>query len=87
MDEFSRRPARLPTGSRHMTCEFRRISGGTLDHVVKITTYVTDVRHRPEFRTIREEFFGTKGPASTMVEVCALAHPDYLIEVEAVAAI
>jgi enamine deaminase RidA (YjgF/YER057c/UK114 family) len=61
--------------------------GGTLQNVVKITTYVTDVRHRPEFRTVRAEFFGDKGPASTMVEVSALAHPDYLIEVEAIALI
>ncbi len=61
--------------------------GGTLANVVKITTYVTDVRHRPEFRVVRDEFFGPKGPASTMVQVAALAHPDYLIEVEAVAVI
>ena len=61
--------------------------GGTLQNVVKITTYVTDVRYRPEFRAVREEFFGAKGPASTMVEVSALAHPDYLIEVEAIAVI
>lgn len=61
--------------------------GGALANVVKITTYVTDVRHRPEFRVVREEFFGSKGPASTMVQVAALAHPDYLIEVEAVAVI
>ena len=62
-------------------------TGGTLTNVVKINTYVTDVRYRPEFRVIREEFFGAKGPASTMVEVSALAHPDYLIEVEAIAVI
>jgi len=61
--------------------------GGTLDNVVKINTYVTDVRYRPEFRAVREEVFGSKGPASTMVEVSALAHPDYLIEVEAIAVI
>ena len=61
--------------------------GGTLDNVVKITTYVTDVRYRLDFRSVREEFFGAKGPASTMVEVSALAHPDYLIEVEAIAVI
>ena len=59
--------------------------GGTLANVVKITTYVTDVRHRPEFRALRDEFFGAKGPASTMVEVSKLAHPDYLIEIEAIA--
>jgi enamine deaminase RidA (YjgF/YER057c/UK114 family) len=59
--------------------------GGTLANVVKITTYVTDVRYRPEFRAVRDEFFGSRGPASTMVEVSALAHPEYLIEVEAIA--
>jgi len=61
--------------------------GGTLASVVKITTYVTDARYRGEFRAVREEFFGAKGPASTMVQVAALAHPDYLIEVEAVAVV
>src|SRR5213592_4706419 len=61
--------------------------GGTLDSVVKITSYVTDVRYRPDFRVVREEFFGAKGPASTMVQVSALAHPDYLIEVEAIAVV
>lgn len=60
-------------------------AGGALTDVVKITTYVTDVRYRPDFRVVRQEFFGDKGPASTMVEVRALAHPDYLIEVEAIA--
>jgi enamine deaminase RidA (YjgF/YER057c/UK114 family) len=48
---------------------------------------VTDVRYRADFRVVREEFFGAKGPASTMVEVSSLAHPDYLIEVEAIAAV
>ena len=59
--------------------------GGTLANVVKLNTYLTDVRHRPQFRVVRDEFFGAKGPASTMVEVTHLADPDYLIEVEAVA--
>jgi enamine deaminase RidA (YjgF/YER057c/UK114 family) len=62
-------------------------AGGTLANVVKLNTYVTSVKYRPEFRTVRNEFFGERGPASTMVEVSALAHPDYLIEVEAVAII
>ncbi len=61
--------------------------GGTLANVVKITTYVIDARYRPEFRVVREEFFGAKGPASTLIEVSALAHPDYLIEVEAIAVV
>ena len=60
-------------------------AGGRLEHVVKLTAYLTDARYRPEFNAVRAEVFGLRGPASTMVEVRALAHPDYLIEVEAIA--
>jgi 2-iminobutanoate/2-iminopropanoate deaminase len=59
--------------------------GGTMANIVKVNTYLTDIRHRAEYGPIREEFFGKKLPASTMVGVTALAHPDYLIEIEAVA--
>jgi 2-iminobutanoate/2-iminopropanoate deaminase len=59
--------------------------GGTLDNVVKVNTYVTDIRYRADLVPVREEFFGKKGPASTLVAVPALAHPDWLIEIEAVA--
>jgi enamine deaminase RidA (YjgF/YER057c/UK114 family) len=61
--------------------------GGTMGSVIKITTYLTDMRYRAELAPIREEFFGKKGPASTMVEISALAYPDWLIEVEAIAVI
>src|SRR5437773_11605359 len=43
--------------------------GGTLATVVKINTYVTDVRYRPEFRAAREQRFGSKGPAPTLLHV------------------
>jgi enamine deaminase RidA (YjgF/YER057c/UK114 family) len=61
--------------------------GGTMDSIVKINTYLTDLRHRADLIPVREEFFGKKGPASTLVGVTALAHPDWLIEVEAIALI
>ena len=61
--------------------------GGTLDNVVKLNTYITDIRYRADLVPVREEFFGKKGPASTLVQVAALAHPDYLIEVEAIAVV
>ena len=61
--------------------------GGTMASVVKITTYVTDMRYRLDLAPLREEFFGKKGPASTLIEISALAHPDWLIEIEAVAVI
>jgi 2-iminobutanoate/2-iminopropanoate deaminase len=59
--------------------------GGTLANIVKMNTYVTDMRNRAEYGPIRNEFFGGKAPASTMVAVSALADPDYLIEIEAIA--
>ena len=61
--------------------------GGTMASVIKITTYVTDMRYRVDLAPIREEFFGKKGPASTLVEIPALAHPDWMIEIEAIAVI
>ena len=35
--------------------------GGTMANVIKITTYVTDMRYRVDLAPIREEFFGKKG--------------------------
>jgi len=61
--------------------------GGTMASVIKITTYVTDIRYRADLAPVREEFLGKKGPASTLVEISALAHPDWLIEIEAIAVI
>jgi enamine deaminase RidA (YjgF/YER057c/UK114 family) len=61
--------------------------GGTLQNIVKINTYITDIRYRVDLVPVREEFFGKKGPASTLIAVPALAHPDYMIEVEAIAVV
>ena len=62
-------------------------AGGRMDNIVKINTYLTDIRYRADLVPIREEFLGKKGPASTLVQVSALAHPDWLIEVEAIAVV
>jgi enamine deaminase RidA (YjgF/YER057c/UK114 family) len=59
--------------------------GATMADIVKITTYVTDMRYRADLALLREEFLGRKGPASTLVEISALAHPDWMIEIEAIA--
>jgi 2-iminobutanoate/2-iminopropanoate deaminase len=61
--------------------------GGTMASIVKITTYLTDMRYRADLAPIREEFFGKKAPATTLVAISALAHPDWMIEVEAIAVI
>jgi enamine deaminase RidA (YjgF/YER057c/UK114 family) len=61
--------------------------GATFEDVVKTTTYV--VNYSPDLRAAlqaaREEAYGSARPASTLVGVQALAAPEYLIEVEAIA--
>jgi len=64
-----------------------KAAGGQPENIVKLNTYLTDVRRRADLAPIREEFFGKKIPASTLVGVTALAHPDWMIEVEAIAVI
>jgi 2-iminobutanoate/2-iminopropanoate deaminase len=59
--------------------------GGTMADIVKVNTYLTDIRHRADYGPIRETFFGKKMPAHTLVAVAALAQPEFLIEIEAVA--
>ena len=65
-------------------------AGASFADVVKITTYV--VNYRPEQRAVlgqaRSPFFaGRTPPASTLVGVAALAAPEWLVEIEAVAVI
>ena len=62
--------------------------GGDFEHVVKLTTYLTDIEQNADaYREVRASFFANKAtlPASTLVQVTRLANPSYLIEVEAMA--
>ena len=61
--------------------------GGTMDDVVKITVFVTDVRSREPYAEVRSEFFGANPPASTFVQIANLAVPHALIEIEAIAVV
>jgi reactive intermediate/imine deaminase len=61
-------------------------SGGTLDDVVKLTTYTTSLAYRQKIAEVRARYFRTQFPPNTFVVVASLASPDYLLEIEAVAA-
>jgi enamine deaminase RidA (YjgF/YER057c/UK114 family) len=61
-------------------------AGATLNDLVKTTTYVTDIEEFFKHVDVRMEYFGAL-PTSTTVEVRRLAHPDLLVEVEAIAVI
>jgi reactive intermediate/imine deaminase len=62
-------------------------AGATLNDLVKTTTYVTDIEEFFKHVDVRMEYFGAALPTSTTVEVRRLAHPDFLVEIEAVAII
>lgn len=62
-------------------------AGGDLQNLMKITTYLTKVEDFPAVAQIRSEVFPGELPASTLIVVKSLFHPDFLIEVEGIAAI
>ncbi len=64
-------------------------SGSGLDRVGKITVLTTSLDHLPAIREVRDQVFGPIGhvPASTLAVISSLAHPDYLVEIEAIAAL
>lgn len=60
-------------------------AGGTLEDIVSIVVYTTDIRQFKEIVGARMEFFKTNLPTSTIVEVNHLADPGLLIEFQATA--
>ena len=60
-------------------------AGATLEDVVKTTTYVTDVDEFFRHSDARAEMFGKNPPTSTTIVVKGLAHPDFMVEIEAIA--
>lgn len=54
-------------------------------HLVKVTTFMTDAGDLKDLNPVRSAFLGEARPASTLLIVKALARPDWLFEVEAVA--
>jgi 2-iminobutanoate/2-iminopropanoate deaminase len=60
-------------------------AGGSMRDVVKINMFLTRIQHREEVWRARREFFEGAFPVATLVEVSALAQPEILVEIEAVA--
>jgi 2-iminobutanoate/2-iminopropanoate deaminase len=59
--------------------------GGSLDNVVKFTTYLTSRQHLDAFRKVRGETLKAPYPPNTLIFVQGLARPEYLVEIEAIA--
>jgi enamine deaminase RidA (YjgF/YER057c/UK114 family) len=67
-----------------------RMSGCTAANLIKLTVFLTDMGNLGRYREARNRFFASvtppAAPAVTLVEVSKLYGPDFLIEIEAIAA-
>jgi 2-iminobutanoate/2-iminopropanoate deaminase len=61
--------------------------GSSLDDVIKVTIFVTDMGNFKEVVELRRTFFSEPYPADTIAEIKALYDPAALIEIEAIAAV
>jgi enamine deaminase RidA (YjgF/YER057c/UK114 family) len=60
--------------------------GGRFEHVVKLNNYLTNISDLAILREVRDTFINTAAPpASTTLQISALAREGALIEIEAVA--
>jgi uncharacterized RmlC-like cupin family protein/enamine deaminase RidA (YjgF/YER057c/UK114 family) len=66
-----------------------RAGGGTMRDIVKVNVYVGEeyAAHAAELRVIRQRYFPSDFPTSTLVRVAGFANPDYLFEIEAIAVV
>ena len=60
-------------------------AGSSLEQVIKVTIYLSDMSHFPDIVALRETYFRPPFPADTIVEVSSLALPELMIEIEAIA--
>jgi len=60
-------------------------AGGTMNDIVTVTIFVTDITQREKVWAARREFFTGNFPCSTLVQVAALANPSLKVEINAIA--
>jgi enamine deaminase RidA (YjgF/YER057c/UK114 family) len=61
-------------------------AGAGWGDVAKLTVFLTDLADLPVFRTVRDEFVDTsRPPACSLVQVAALVHPEFRVEIDALA--
>ena len=61
--------------------------GGALEDIVCINVFLVNMENLQAVHEVRAEFWSGDYPASTLVQVAGLVHPDFLIEINATAII
>lgn len=61
--------------------------GAKLSDVTKVTIYICNPHDVPKARGILHDYFGKHPPASTLCILRGLANPNFLLEIEAIAAV
>lgn len=59
--------------------------GSSLQDILKVTVYLTDMADRQTVNIARQKMFGTAKPASTLIEISKLATPGAKVEIDAIA--
>ena len=60
-------------------------AGASFKEVVKVNYYLLDMANAPVMREVRDGYFKSDFPASTLVEVGKLARDEFMLEIEAIA--
>jgi enamine deaminase RidA (YjgF/YER057c/UK114 family) len=62
-------------------------AGSKLEHICKITIYLVDIRYREAVYTVVGKWLKGVYPVSTGIVIAALARPEWLVEIDAIAVI
>lgn len=69
----------------HNLVQILKAGGSSLDSVIKVNIYLTDMGNFPKIIDLRKKFLSLPYPADTIIEVRALASPGFMFEIEAIA--
>lgn len=62
-----------------------REAGASLEHICKVTVYLTDIRHREAVYRVAGRWLKGVYPVFTGLVVVALARPEWLVEIDVIA--
>ena len=62
-------------------------AGGTVEDIVAMTVFVTDMRYGDRFAELRKEYLKDDFPGSTLIGIESLARPEMMLEIQAIAVI